>query len=106
MKDKYETGKNKVIEDKIFDVYNEKAQKNKRHELQSHFQIGDDVDFSNNQTRNMDYDKSYWNKVDNPNDDKKKDHMQSDIFHLDVDNRRDMTKVQKEKLQEKEFTKK
>lgn len=43
--DKLETGKNKVSEDKIFDVFNLKTTQNKRKELDSHFDIGDNVDF-------------------------------------------------------------
>jgi len=43
--------------------------------------------------------------VDNPNDADKKDHMQSDIFHQDVDNRRDLKKVQEQKKKENDFVK-
>jgi len=49
-KEKYETGKNKVQEDKVFDVFNEKTMQNKRKELDTHFTIGDNVDFVNYQT--------------------------------------------------------
>jgi len=43
--------------------------------------------------------------MDNPNDLDKKDHMQSDIFHQDVDNRRDLKKVLIEKKREQDFVK-
>lgn len=40
-----ETGKNKVIEDKIFDVWTNKHTKNKRNELDTHFTIGENEQF-------------------------------------------------------------
>lgn len=54
VKDKFETGKNKVIEDKVFDVYTLKTMENKRHELDTHFTIGDNVDFVNYSVKNTD----------------------------------------------------
>jgi len=43
--------------------------------------------------------------MDNPNDQDKKDHMQSDIFHQDIDNKRDLKKVLLDKKREQEFAK-
>jgi len=71
--DKYKTGKHKHHEDKVFEVFDKKTIDNKRNELCSHFHIGDNVEFSECYKTLGEYNKKEIYKIDNPNEDKKKD---------------------------------
>jgi len=103
---KMETGKNKVAEDKISDVENNIHRENKCKELDSHFVIGENVEFAQHNTSKRDLDKKSWTKMDNPNDNQMKDHMKSDIFHMDIENSRNLNKVKENIKKENEFAKK
>lgn len=73
---------------------------NKRQELNSHFCIGDDHKFEDYNKMPMTYEKNSWKK-DNQED--KSDHMQSNIFHQQTTQKRDMNKVNEEKKKHKDI---
>jgi len=72
-KEKYTTGKPKVHEDKVFEVFEKKTIENKRNELCSHFHLGDNVEFSDIYKNLGEYNKKEIYKIDNPNEEKKND---------------------------------
>lgn len=71
--EKLEVKKEKYIADKIFDVFEKKSLDNKRKELCSHFTLGENVEFNKVYENLGEYSRKDASKIDNPNEDKKKD---------------------------------
>lgn len=74
--------------------------KNKKNELNSHFNIGEDSKFEDYAKMPMTYEKNSWKK---DNQDDKIDHLQSNIFHDQTTQKRDLSKVNLEKKNQKDL---
>lgn len=95
------TNKTLYKDEKILDITdNTNTLANKRRELNSHFALGDDNKFDDYAKLPMNYEKNSWKK---DNQDDKTDHMQSNIFHSNTTQKRDMNKVNEEKKKQKDF---